>query len=258
MSFREIDFSIYSSIRIGPKKQVFLLEEEMEKSNLFIVGGANNIIVSDEAKNLAMLSKKYDFIELKDGYLHVGGATGSGRVFSFAKKHNIKGFEILSKLPGKMGGIVKMNAGLKGDEVSKNLVSVKLGSRGYVDAETLQFAYRKTSIDDIVYEAVFTIEKGFDPELVEQYRAFRDNQPHDPSVGSCFKNPPDDYAGRLIESVGLKGYAVGGAAFSEKHANFLINRGGATFEDVTHLIELAKQRVYESSGIVLELEAIPV
>lgn len=258
MSYKEVDFSAYSSIRIGPKKQVFLIEEEVGKGDFFIVGGANNIIVSDSTRHLAMLSKRYDFIELKNGYLHVGGATSSGRVFSFAKKHNLKGFEILSKLPGKMGGIVKMNAGLKGDEIGKNIVAVRLGEQGFVDAEEITFAYRKTTIDEIVYEVVFAAKEGFDPELVEQYRIFRDNQPNDPSVGSCFKNPPNDYAGRLIESVGLKGHAIGGAAFSDKHANFLINRGDATFKDARALIEEAQKKVYESSGIVLELEAILV
>jgi UDP-N-acetylmuramate dehydrogenase len=84
----------------------------------------------------------------------------------------------------------------------------------------------------------------------------RDNQPDDPSAGSCFKNPPGDAAGRLIQEAGLKGYRIGDMAFSEQHANFLVNLGEGTFEDAISLIRLAQKRVEESTGILLELEII--
>lgn len=258
MSYKVIDFSLYSSIKIGPLMKVEVLEEEVSKGDRFIVGGANNIIVSSNASNLTILSKKYDFIVIKGGYLHIGGATPSGRIFNFAKKNNIGGFEILAKLPGKLGGLLKMNAGLKGGEISSTLLAVKLGNRGFIKRCELGFGYRSSLIDDVVYEAIFEIKEGFSKELVENYRAMRQNQPSEPSIGSCFKNPPGDYAGRLLEAVGLKGYTIGGAAFSEKHANFLINRGGASFEDAKNLIEIAKKRVFEEFGIELENEVILV
>jgi len=258
LSYKVIDFSFYSSIKIGSPLSVEVLEEEVSRGDRFIVGGANNIIVSPNASNLAILSKKYDFIEIKDAYLHIGGATPSGRIFSFAKRNGIRGFEILAKLPGKLGGLLKMNAGLKGDEISSALLGVKLGGRGFVEKCELGFGYRSSLIDDVVYKAIFEIKEGFSEELVEGYKAMRQNQPSDPSVGSCFKNPAGDYAGRLLEAAGLKGYSIGGAAFSEKHANFLINRGGASFEDAKNLIATAKKRVFEEFGVELENEVILV
>jgi len=258
LSFKEVDFSVFSSIKIGSKLSVEVIEDEVGLEGRFVFGGANNIIVSPFTTNLATLSKRYDYIEIKDGHLHIGGATPSGRIFSFAKRHDISGFEILGRLPGKLGGLLKMNAGLKGDEISKNLLSAKLGKRGFVSRDELGFGYRVSLIDDIVFEAVFELKQGFSEKLTEEYRLMRQNQPTDPSVGSCFKNPKGDYAGRLLEATGLKGFCIGGAAFSDKHANFLVNIGGATFEDAKNLIDLAKKRVFDEFGVELETEVILV
>ena len=104
--------------------------------------------------------------------------------------------------------------------------------------------------------AEFKISRGFDVSLAADFAAKRANQPKGASFGSCFKNPPNDAAGRLIEAAGLKGYRVGGAKFSEQHANFIINFGGASFEDVIALINLAQSRVFEEFGIELETEVV--
>ena len=102
--------------------------------------------------------------------------------------------------------------------------------------------------------AEFKISRGFDVSLAADFAAKRANQPKGASFGSCFKNPPNDAAGRLIEAAGLKGHAIGGAKFSEQHANFIINFGGASFEDVMSLIDLARKRVLQRFGVALELE----
>lgn len=251
---RLIDFSTFSSLKIGSPLEVLIVDSEIEKKEFFIVGGANNLLFSPAPdKPLAMLSKRYDYIEVKDGFLHIGGATPNGKIFSYAKKNNISGFEILPKLPGKIGGAVYMNAGLKGNEISNNLVSIKT-SKGYILKDDLSFEYRKSSIDDIVYEAVFEIKKGFSLEFEESFKKMRQNQPSEPSAGSCFKNPEGDFAGRIIEAVGLKGYRIGDAAFSAKHANFLVNLGSASFFDAISLIDEAKKRALDEFGINLELE----
>ena len=104
--------------------------------------------------------------------------------------------------------------------------------------------------------AEFKISRGFDAELAADFAAKRANQPKGASFGSCFKNPPNDAAGRLIEVAGLKGHAIGGAKFSEQHANFIINFGCASFEDVIALINLAQSRVFEEFGIELETEVV--
>jgi UDP-N-acetylmuramate dehydrogenase len=253
---KQIDFSVFSSIKIGPVVEVLLIDEikELEKDT-FLIGGANNILVTNNPPKLAMLSKKFDYIKLEDNLLTIGASTKSGRIFSFCKKHNIKGFEYLSKLPGTLGGLIKMNAGMKEDEIFNNLVKIKTVD-GYYEKKDISHGYRFADIKGIVYEAIFKVEQGFDSKKVEAFSKQRKNQPNLPSAGSAFKNPPDDYAGRLIEAVGLKGFKKGSASFSTVHANFLVNEGGATSEDALFLIAEAKKRVYEEFGIMLENEII--
>ncbi len=253
---RLVDFSLFSSIKIGPICEVLLIDEIMHLDcNTFLIGGANNIIVSNTPPSLAMLSKEFDYIYIKENLLFIGGATKSGRIFSFCKKNNIKGFEYLSKLPGTLGGLIKMNAGMKDDEIFNNLVKIKT-SDGYKEKQSISYDYRFTDIDTIIYEAIFHIERGFEDSKLDIFSAMRKNQPSYPSAGSVFKNPLGDYAGRLIEEVGLKGYKKGGASFSKVHANFLVNLEDATSEDALFLIDLAKKRVYEKSGVELENEVI--
>ncbi len=255
---REIDFAKYSSIKIGQVESVMVIDSIMELSkDYFLIGGANNILISPSPSPLAMLSKRFDYIKIEDNLLYIGASTKSGRVYSFCKKHNIRGFEYLSKLPGSMGGIIKMNAGMKEDEIFNSLVKIKTVN-GYIQKESIAHGYRFTDIDDIIYEAVFEIEEGFDTQKVEEFSLMRERQPKESSAGSAFKNPVGDYAGRLIEEVGLKGQRVGNASFSTIHSNFLINHGGATFEDAFSLIEMAKSRVFNTFGIKLELEILIV
>ena len=251
---RRIDFSQYSSIKIGPVTDVHLIEriEPLEEGS-FLVGGANNLLISPQPKPLAMLSKKFDYITLEKGRFTIGGATMSGRIFSFVKKYNIKNFEYLGKLPGTLGGLVYMNAGMKEDEIFNHLIKIKT-AKGEFHKEEIPHGYRFTDIDDIIYEAVFEAEEGFDREKVAQFTRMRAGQPKDPSPGSAFKNPPGEYAGRLIEAVGMKGYRIGDAAFSPVHANFLVNLGSATFADAIALMQEAEERVYERFGIALEKE----
>ncbi len=253
-----VDFSLFSSIKIGPICEVHLINSIIKlPSDTFLIGGANNILVSNNPPKLAMLSKSFDYIYMEGDLLFVGGASKSGRIFSFCKKHDIKGFEYLSKLPGTLGGLIKMNAGMKDDEIFNNLVKIKTVD-GYIKKEDISYGYRFTDIDTIIYEAVFHIQKGYEKSKLDTFASMRKNQPSQPSAGSAFKNPTGDYAGRLIEEVGLKGYEKGRASFSKMHANFLINLGGASFEDALFLIDLAKKRVYEKFGIELENEIIIV
>lgn len=237
---------------------VILIDEIVSlPDGIFLVGGANNILVSNDPPPLVKLDKKFDYIKLKDKKLIVGGATKSGRIFSYCKKYNIKGFEYLSKLPGTLGGLVKMNAGMKDDEIFNYLSKIKT-YKGYIKKKDIPYGYRFTDIKTTIYEAVFEVEQGFSEEKLASFTEMRKNQPSLPSAGSAFKNPPNDYAGRLIEAVGLKGYKKGGASFSDIHANFLVNEGGATYEDAIFLIGEAKKRVFEEFGIRLENEIIVV
>ncbi|NOQ30036.1 MAG: UDP-N-acetylmuramate dehydrogenase [Helicobacteraceae bacterium] len=255
MSYKEVNFSKKSSIKIGATVNVFIVENSQYPHNHFIVGSANNLLVSQTPPPLLMLSKKFDYIKIVDKTLVIGAATPSGKVVSFCKKNNIKNFEFLSSLPGTLGGIVKMNAGLKEYEIFNNLISLKVDDRVVLKDE-VDFAYRYTDIKAMIFEATFELQSGFDESKIELFKNMRANQPKDPSAGSCFKNPPNDSAGRLIEAVGLKGKRIGNMAFSEIHANFLVNLGNGTFNEAIELIELAEKVVFEKMNVKLEREII--
>jgi len=243
-----IDFSKFSSIKIGPKTEVKEIDE-YNYNNEFLIGRATNTLISPTAKNLGILSDKYKFIEYKNGYLRVGGKVKNRVLYNFCKRHNIGGFEFLAKLPGTIGGSIKMNAGVKEEEISNNLLEIN-GK----DKSNFNFSYRTSSINEPVFVALFEIKRGYDKKLDEHLKNLRKNQPKEPSLGSVFKNPKGDFAGRLIEKVGMKGMQKGGIKISEIHANFFVNIGGGTFEDMMFLINEAKKRVFEEEGIELELE----
>jgi UDP-N-acetylmuramate dehydrogenase len=201
------------------------------------------------------LIKKYDYIKVEDNKLKIGGATPSGKIASFCKKNNIANFEFLSHLPGKLGGLVYMNAGLKEYEIFNNLIDITT-TNGIIKKEYIKFGYRYTDIKEPIVEATFDFNLGYDKTKVEMFKKMRQNQPSTPSAGSCFKNPPNDYAGRLIEAVGLKGVRVGDMEFSKVHANFLVNNGSGKFDDAISLIKEAQKRVYKKFDIWLECEIV--
>lgn len=255
MNSKTIDFSKFSSIRIGPVVEVALIENDVVPEGHLIVGAANNVLISPTPPPLMILSKEYDFIRLEEDGLHIGAATPGGRVVSFCKKNDIAHFEYLSKLPGTLGGMLKMNAGLKEYEIFNHLIAIRTQS-GWKQKEEIEYGYRKTSINEVIFEAVFEAQKGYSPQRYEMFNHMRSNQPHDPSAGSCFKNPPGDYAGRLIEAVGLKGEQIGAMSFSTVHANFLVNTGGGTYRDAIALIQEAQTRVKQQFDIDLQCEVV--
>jgi UDP-N-acetylmuramate dehydrogenase len=252
MKYKIIDFSKFSSIKIGPKIKVKIIDEE-NFDNEFLIGRATNTLISPNAKKLGVLSDKYKFIEYKNGFLKVGAKVKNRVLYNFCKKNNLGGFEFLAHLPGTIGGSLKMNAGVKTEEISNSLVAVKTVN-GWTQKKDIEFAYRYSNITEPVFEAMFEIKRNYDPELDKFLKKLRSNQPKEPSLGSVFKNPKGDYAGRLIEKAGLKGVKKGDIQISKVHANFFVNLGNGTFEDMIYLINLAKKKVYEEFGIKLEEE----
>jgi len=220
-----------------------------------LIGGANNLLVSPTPPPLAILDKCFDFIRLEETMLHVGGATPSGKMLSFAKKHNLAGFELMQKLPGTLGGMIAMNAGLKEWEIFNDLIAIRTES-GWVPKSQIEHGYRFAKLKGVVYEATFTCKEGFDENLLAMFKKMRDNQPKEPSAGSCFKNPVGQYAGKLIEEVGFKGKRVGAMMFSNVHANFLVNLGGGTYEQAMELITAVKEEVFNRFNVKLEEEII--
>ncbi|HIC12972.1 MAG TPA: UDP-N-acetylmuramate dehydrogenase [Sulfurimonas sp.] len=256
MKTKNVNFKKYSSFKIGSEVSVCLLEDDFSDiDKYYLIGSCNNTLIGPNPPALMMLDKMYDYIKIENNTLKVGGATPSGKVASFCKRNNIANLEFLSHLPGKLGGLVYMNAGLKEFEIFNVLVDITT-TEGTVKRENIEYGYRYTNLNKPILEASFSLEKGYDVNKVEMFKKMRSNQPSTPSAGSCFKNPKGDYAGRLIEAVGLKGLMKGHMCFSEEHANFLVNNGGGEFEDAMWLINEAKHRVQEEFDILLECEII--
>jgi len=254
MFFKTIDFSKYSSIKIGKPVQVMMIEkgDELPKDR-YLIGGANNLLVSPSPPPLMMLSKDFATIAQEGNMLTIGAAMPTGRIVSYAKKHDIGGFEFCAKLPGTLGGMLAMNAGVKSYEIFNILHSIKLNGK-WVLAKDIEHGYRFAKLGGIATHARFEIHHGFDQKLLDELLALRTNQPHEPSAGSAFKNPEGDYAGRLIEAAGLKGKREGQMQWSTVHANFLVNLGGGTYEEAKSLIDLAKSEVLHQFGITLTEE----
>ena len=254
MFFKTIDFSKYSSIKVGQPTEVLMIEKkDTIPHDRYLIGGANNLLISPTPPPLMMLSKDFAFIKEEDGYLIIGAAMPTGRIVSYAKKNDISGFEFCSKLPGTLGGMLAMNAGVKTYEIFNILHSIKINGE-WILAKDIAHGYRFSTLNGIATEAKFKIIKGFDAQRLEALLNLRSNQPHEPSAGSAFKNPKDDYAGRLIEEIGLKGLRKGDMQWSDVHANFLVNLGNGTFEDAKYLIDIVKEKVLKECGVTLTEE----
>ena len=251
MFFKTIDFSKYSSIKVGQPTQVLMLEEGDDiPTNRYLIGGANNLLVSPAPPPLMMLSKDFATITQEENILTIGAAMPTGRIVSYAKKHDIAGFEFCAKLPGTLGGMLAMNAGVKEYEIFNILHSIKINGQ-WMLAKDIEHGYRFAKLGGVATHARFEIKRGFNQKLLDDLLSLRSNQPYEPSAGSVFKNPQGDYAGRLIEAVGLKGVKKGQMQWSPVHANFLVNLGGGTFEDAKSLIDLAKSEVLKMYDIEL-------
>jgi len=254
MFFKTIDFSKYSSIKIGQPTEVLMLEkgDELPK-NRYLIGGANNLLLSPTPPPLMLLSKDFSYITQKNDILEIGAAMPSGRIVSYTKKYNIAGFEFCAKLPGTLGGLLAMNAGVKSYEIFNILHSIEIDGT-WIPKEYIAHGYRFANLNGIATAARFKVVKGYSQTLNDELQALRTNQPQDPSAGSAFKNPEGDSAGRLIEGAGLKGLRKGDMAWSEIHANFLVNLGEGCYEDAQYLLTLAKEKVWEKYAITLEEE----
>ena len=259
---RLVDFSKFTSVRIGGVHEIFEVDslEDLSSPHFLgavMIGGGNNLLISPNPPKMAILGKSFDYINFnplgEKIYLEIGAATKSAKIYNFAKQNNIAHLEFLKNIPGTLGGLIKMNAGLLKFSISDNLTHVRL-ARGWVGKEEISFSYRHSGIDEAILGAKFELRSGFDASISDAISAKRENQPKGASFGSCFVNPDGHFAGALIEAVGLKGYAIGGAKFSEEHANFLINFNHASFEDATSLINLARARVLDKFGVKLKSE----
>ena len=233
----------------------------------FLMGNGTNLLVTDAPLHRVVLRMGEEFSRIEpagDTALRAESGATLSRLATFAAARGLAGMEFAHGIPGTLGGAVSMNAGAYGGEMKDAVTSVT-----YLDEELslretkdVGFSYRRSRFSDtgcIVLRADVSLHED-DPEAVrERMRSLaerrRSSQPLDmPSAGSTFKRPTGGYAAALIDAAGLKGYAIGGAQVSEKHAGFVVNRGGASFDDVLRLIGHIQNEVFRTSGIELEPE----
>ena len=234
-----------------------------------ILGAGTNVLAPDEGLDGLVICLKdcLDGIEqLDETRIRVMAGVTMSRAAVFAANVGLSGMEFAHGIPGSVGGGVYMNAGAYGGEISGICESVEIMDRNgnirILPNKEMEFSYRHSALEEsgeIVISAVFALTKG-DPDTIrakmkELMGKRSASQPLDlPTAGSAFKRPVGAYVAALIDDAGLKGYRVGGAAISEKHAGFAVNLGGATAEDVRALLQQVSRIVYEKSGIRLEPE----
>ena len=234
-----------------------------------ILGAGTNVLAPDGGlKGLCICLKDcLDGMELLDANrICVMAGVTMTRAAVFAANHGLSGMEFAHGIPGSVGGGVYMNAGAYGGEICNICESVDVmdlaGNIRTLSNEEMQFSYRHSRLEEeggIVVSAVFRLTPKESDEIKARMKELQGkrsaSQPLDlPSAGSAFKRPVGGYAAALIDQAGLKGFAVGGAAISTKHAGFAVNIGNATAEDVKELLQQVSDRVFENSGIRLEPE----
>ncbi len=271
----------HTSFRIGGPAEVMAFPENTDQlaeilkvSEVLdikpaIIGAGTNILAPDEGLPglIVCLKDNLSSVEkLDDTHIRADAGASMTKTAVFAASAGLSGLEFAHGIPGSVGGGVYMNAGAYGGEIKDVLVSAEVmtydGVLHTYTAEEMEFSYRHSRLEEqpgIVLGAIFKLT----PKPVEEIRSYmqelaakrKASQPLDkPSAGSAFKRPVGGYAAALIDQTGLKGYQVGGAAISEKHAGFAVNMGGATAEDVKNLLQQVSQMVYEKTGIMLEPE----
>lgn len=245
----------------------FLQEERIR---WFVLGRGSNLLVRDGNLPLVAIRLTGSFCTIQqeesgEPRITAGSGASLAQLLDFCRKRGFSGAEFLAGIPGTVGGASIMNAGAFGREIGELIRWVELidpaGDLVELERRDLSFRYRKleTAKGSIITRIRVGVEKSTRAEVASRMGDYLERrkkmQPLGyPSAGSIFKNPFGDSAGRLLEEAGLKGKKCGGAMISPKHANWIVNTGGATAQDILDLIDLARGKVREKTGIELELE----
>lgn len=268
-----------TSFRIGGPADLFVaVEDETELMHAkaaayrvgvpcFCLGAGTNLLVSDRGMRglVVRLGDGFGKIKINDTKVVAGAAAAFGRLVQAVVDRALEGLEFGEGIPGTVGGGLVMNAGAFGGEIAKVVTLVhgviEAGEAIALTRDEVKFAYRRTELPAhfVITRVDFELARGDRAQLmarVAELKARRaSRQPRGvPNAGSIFKNPPGKFAGKLLEGAGLKGTRLGGAAFSDQHANFIVNLGGAQAAEVRALIDMARNKVKEQSGVWLEPE----
>lgn len=270
----------HTTFQIGGPAQVFVTPGMIEQVRqivmlcnadeipFFVLGNGSNLLVSDRGMDgvVIQLYQNFSACSVEGSLVKAEAGTMLVTIGNMAADAGLTGFEFASGIPGTLGGAVMMNAGAYGGEMSDIVKTVRLmdeaGNVFEKTGEEMEFGYRKSIVERehyIVLDAVLELAPGqkevIRARMKELSEARREKQPLEyPSAGSTFKRPEGYFAGKLIMDANLKGYQVGGAQISEKHCGFVVNRGGATADDVLCLIKDVQDRVEEMFQVRLEPE----
>lgn len=274
--------SKHTTFRIGGNADCLLQIENAEQLSkvknylrklempYFVLGNGSNLLVSDEGYRGVILAvaEKMSEVTVEGNTIIAQAGAPMSKIARVALENGLTGFEFASGIPGTIGGGVVMNAGAYDGELKQVVTYVKVvdaeGNFLELDNDDMEFGYRTSAIKHSGFTAVevrICLQPG-DAEAIktkmdELAAKRREKQPLDfPSAGSTFKRPEGHFAGALIMNAGLRGYQIGGAQVSEKHCGFVINKGGATAEDVEAVIAHVQEEVKEKFGVDLEPEVI--
>lgn len=229
-------------------------------------GGSNTVVRDGGIKGVVVSTEKMRGIEvLESGRVVAEAGAVMGTVLNISLRAGLSGFEFAAGIPGTVGGGVVMNAGANGGEIKDVVESVWIwlsGKEMVLSGDELEFGYRKSHLPEgsVVTKATLRLEAGNRKEGEKRVKEYLDKRSKSQPIktsncGSVFKNPSTQIpAGRLLDELGFKGFQIGGARFSEIHANFIVNFGGASAGDITKLIETGREEVFLRSGMLLETE----
>ena len=259
-------------VKIETKEQLVKLLRYLQivERDYFILGNGSNLLVSDKGYDgvIIQIGSLMSDAYVKGDRIYAKAGASLAMVARLAAGAGLTGMEFASGIPGTIGEAFRMNAGAYDSDMSQVVESVSVidlqGEEMTLDNATMEFGYRRSAIvktNHIVTEVVLKLTPDDEKEILAKMddlnQRRRDKQPLEfPSAGSTFKRTEGHFAGKLIMDAGLKGYQIGGAAVSEKHCGFIINKGNATSTDVYRLIQYVKERVKEAYNVSLEPEVI--
>lgn len=277
--FKEEPMAKHTTFRVGGPAEYYLMPDRKELPEVIrccgeyqipclVIGNGSNLLVSDKGIRGAVIEigKNISAIRVEEGRIYAEAGALLSKTAHTALEHGLTGMEFAAGIPGCMGGAVVMNAGAYGGEMKDIIASVtvltKQGEEKKLRVEELDLSYRHSCIPQqeyLVLEAELALQPGKQEEIrvrMEELKAKRnEKQPLEyPSAGSTFKRPEGYYAGKLIMEAGLRGFQVGGAAVSEKHCGFVINKEQASATDIYRLMQEVQQRVQQQFGVKLEPE----
>ena len=254
-------------IIVENKKELEILINILNDYKYLIIGAGSNILIRDSGFDGAIikLGKGFNEMQIVEDEIKVGASILDVNLSKFAKKNSINDFEFFSGIPGTVGGAIKMNAGCFGKETKNILKKIEIidikGKIKELDKEKLKLQYRTSNLkdSDIITCAKFKLSYGKIDLINEKINLIKiqreKTQPlKEKTSGSTFKNPPNNFAAKLIEDAGCKGLEVGDAKVSLKHANFLINKGKATSTDIEELGKQIRDKVFRKFDILLDWE----